>query len=98
MVTSPPSVHGHVRARHGGVAKCNNRYSADPDNLAHTGPGDLADGITQILGGCTMIARTEPPKGSSRRSIRWPPQTLRAYRPVARLPHPAITARPPARP
>ena len=52
VVTAPPywpSIHGH--ARPGGAANYNNRYSADPANLAHTGPGDLADGITQILVG-----------------------------------------------
>jgi len=60
VVTSPPygpSIHGHVRARPGGVAKYNNRYSADPANLAHTGPGDLADGITRILAGCALLLR-----------------------------------------
>jgi SAM-dependent methyltransferase len=60
VVTSPPygpSIHGHVRARPGGVAKYNNRYSADPANLAHTGPAGLADGITQILAGCAALLR-----------------------------------------
>jgi modification methylase len=60
VVTSPPygpSIHGHVRARPGGVAKYNNRYSADPANLAHTGPAGLADGITQILAGCAVLLR-----------------------------------------
>jgi SAM-dependent methyltransferase len=60
VVTSPPygpSIHGHVRARPGGVAKYNNRYSADPANLAHTGPAGLADGITQILAGCVVLLR-----------------------------------------
>ena len=60
MVTSPPygpSIHGHVRARPGGVDKYNNRYSADPANLAHTGPAGLADGITQILAGCAALLR-----------------------------------------
>jgi hypothetical protein len=45
VVTSPPygpSIHGHVRARPDGVAKYNNRYSADPANLAHTGPATTA--------------------------------------------------------
>ena len=60
VVTSPPygpSIHGHVRARPSGVAKYNNRYSADPANLAHTGPAGLADGITQILAGCAVLLR-----------------------------------------
>jgi len=52
VVTSPPhgpSIHGHVPARPRGVANYNNRYSADPDNLAHTGPESLVGGVTQIL-------------------------------------------------
>ncbi len=60
VVTSPPygpSVHGHVRARPGGVAKYNNRYSADPANLAYTGLDDLLDGITEILAGCAVLLR-----------------------------------------
>jgi hypothetical protein len=60
VVTSPPygpSIHGHVRARPGGVAKYNNRYSRDPVNLAHHGLDDLVDGITQILAGCAVLLR-----------------------------------------
>jgi modification methylase len=60
VVTSPPygpSVHGHVRARPGGVAKYNDRYSRDPANLAHHGLDDLVEGITQILAGCAMLLR-----------------------------------------
>jgi modification methylase len=60
VVTSPPygpSIHGHVRARPGGVAKYNNRYSADPANLAHIGPAGLVGGITQILAGCAVLLR-----------------------------------------
>jgi len=52
MVTSPPyrpSVHGHVRARPGGVAKYNNRYSADPANLAHTGLDYPLNGVSLTL-------------------------------------------------
>jgi modification methylase len=60
VVTSPPygpSIHGHVRARPGGVAKYNNRYSRDPVNLAHAGLDDLLDGITTILAGCAALLR-----------------------------------------
>ncbi|MGH3184965.1 MAG: hypothetical protein ACRDOE_24090, partial [Streptosporangiaceae bacterium] len=51
------SVHGHVRARSGGVAKYNNRYSADPANLAYIGLDDLLDGVTAILAGCAVLLR-----------------------------------------
>ncbi len=60
VVTSPPygpSIHGHVRAGQGGVAKFNNRYSRDPVNLAHHGLDALLDGITQILTGCAALLR-----------------------------------------
>jgi hypothetical protein len=60
VVTSPPygaSVHGHVRAGQGGVAKFNNRYSRDPVNLAHHGLDTLLEGITQILTGCAALLR-----------------------------------------
>ncbi len=60
IVTSPPygpSVHGHVRAQPGRVAKYNNRYSRDPVNLAHGGPDALLDGITAILAGCAALLR-----------------------------------------
>src|SRR5260370_213482 len=59
-VPSPPygaSVHGHVRAGQGGVAKFNNRYSRDPVNLAPHGLDTLLDGITQILTGCAALLR-----------------------------------------
>jgi len=60
VVTSPPygaSVHGQVRADHGGVVKFDNRYSRDPANLAHHGLDRLLDGITQILAGCATLLR-----------------------------------------
>lgn len=48
VLTSPPygaSVHGRVRAAAGRVRKWDNRYSADPANLAHTG----LDGILAAM-------------------------------------------------
>ena len=64
VVTSPPygpSVHGQVRAEQraggGGVAKYDNRYSADPANLAHRGLDDMLAGFTAILAGCAALLR-----------------------------------------
>jgi len=52
VVTSPPygpSVHGHVRALPGRVAKFDNTYSADRANLARQDLSGLLDGFTRIL-------------------------------------------------
>ncbi|HEX9767300.1 MAG TPA: DNA methyltransferase [Nitriliruptorales bacterium] len=61
VLTSPPygpSVHGQVRAVAGqGVSKRHDRYSRDPDNLAHTSRQELLDGFTAILAGCVPLLR-----------------------------------------
>jgi hypothetical protein len=62
VVTSPPygsATHGHARAPgpHGKVRKVNNRYGADPSNLAYTTHEQLAAGFTAILTGCAAMLR-----------------------------------------
>jgi modification methylase len=61
VLTSPPygrSVHGQVSARPGqGVAKHDDRYSADPTNLAHHSHQTLLEALELILGGCRELVR-----------------------------------------
>jgi modification methylase len=60
VVTSPPygpSVHGHVRALPGRVAKYDNTYSSDVANLARQDVSGLLDGFTRILAGCARLLR-----------------------------------------
>jgi modification methylase len=60
VVTSPPygpSVHGHVRAVPGRVAKFDNTYSSDQANLARQDLSGLLDGFTRILAGCARLLR-----------------------------------------
>jgi hypothetical protein len=65
VVTSPPygpSVHGQVTAEQrrgatGGVRKYDNRYGADPANLASRALDELLEGFTQILAGCAVLLR-----------------------------------------
>lgn len=61
VLTSPPygpSVHGHVTPQPGeGVAKSNERYSTDPDNLAHVGRDRLLDAFEAILATCRPLLR-----------------------------------------
>jgi hypothetical protein len=63
VITSPPygsSTHGHVRTtgpRRGKVRKIDNRYGADPANLAYQSHGQLAEGFTRILTGAAVILR-----------------------------------------
>jgi modification methylase len=61
VLTSPPygrSVHGQVTARAGqGVAKHDDRYSADPTNLAHCSQQTLLEALEQMLGGCRVLVR-----------------------------------------
>ena len=61
VVTSPPygaSLHGQVRTRTGsGLAKSHDRYSKDPENLAHQSTEELLGGFTTILRGCARLLR-----------------------------------------
>jgi modification methylase len=60
VITSPPygpSVHGHVRALPGQVAKYDNTYSSDVANLARLDLAGLLDGFTRILVGCARLLR-----------------------------------------
>lgn len=61
VMTSPPygrSVHGQVAARPGqGIAKRDDRYSADPANLAHHSHQTLLEALAQMLGGCRELVR-----------------------------------------
>jgi len=60
VVTSPPygpSVHGHVRALPGRVAKYDNTYGSDVANLARQDLAGLLDGFTRILAGCARLLR-----------------------------------------
>src|SRR6266508_3483170 len=63
VLTSPPYTnaaynHGQVRTRPGaGVAKWDNRYSADPGNLGNGNPARLLAGVEQILAGCARVLR-----------------------------------------
>jgi modification methylase len=61
VLTSPPygsSVHGQVAARPGrGVAKRDDRYSADPANLAHTNHPTLLAAIEEILAAARLLVR-----------------------------------------
>jgi len=60
VVTSPPygpSVHGHVRAVPGRVAKYDNTYSSNQANLARQDLAGLLDGFTRILAGCAELLR-----------------------------------------
>jgi len=60
VVTSPPygpSVHGHVRALPGRVAKYDNTYGSDVANLARQDVSGLLDGFTRILAGCARLLR-----------------------------------------
>ncbi len=60
VVTSPPygpSVHGHVRALPGHVAKYDDTYSSDVANLARQDLAGLLDGFTRILAGCARLLR-----------------------------------------
>jgi modification methylase len=60
VVTSPPygpSVHGHVRALPGHVAKYDNTYGSDVANLARQDLASLLDGFTRILAGCARLLR-----------------------------------------
>ena len=63
VVTSPPygaSLHGQVRARPGqGVAKSHERYSRDPENLAHQSFDNLLGGSQPSCAGarpCSVLA------------------------------------------
>jgi tRNA G10 N-methylase Trm11 len=66
ILTSPPygpSTHGHVRKHKGRVVKLNDRYSRNPDNLAHlparSGPRSrrpaFDDVLGEILSGCARM-------------------------------------------
>jgi hypothetical protein len=60
VVTSPPygpTVHGLVRPGADGVAKYDNRYGEDRNNLAYRDLAGLVDGFTDILRGCAMLLR-----------------------------------------
>jgi excisionase family DNA binding protein len=61
VLTSPPygqSVHGQVSARPGqGIAKHDDRYSADPANLGRSRHPVLLDALQEILGGCRELLR-----------------------------------------
>lgn len=63
VLTSPPygpSVHGDARAVPGrGVTKRNDRYSRDPDNLAHVATGSLLDAFSAILAACVPFLRPD---------------------------------------
>lgn len=64
ILTSPPYgaiTHGHVRTtrnhHRSGVEKLDNRYSADPGNLAHQPQEKLLDAFTRVLAGCHTLLR-----------------------------------------
>jgi modification methylase len=61
VLTSPPygvSIHGQVTARPGrGVAKYDNTYSPDPDNLGRVNQPALLDALGAILTGCLALLR-----------------------------------------
>jgi modification methylase len=61
VLTSPPygsSIHGQVTARPGqGVAKYDNAYSPDPDNLGRVNQATLLDALGVILTGCHILLR-----------------------------------------
>ncbi|MGH7477795.1 MAG: site-specific DNA-methyltransferase, partial [Longimicrobiales bacterium] len=70
ILTSPPygpSLHGQVKAGHGRpVEKWDDRYSRNPDNLAHLPPGpsrgggpSFADALAEILAGCVRMLAPE---------------------------------------
>jgi modification methylase len=62
VLTSPPygpSIHGQVTARPGrGVAKYDNTYSPDPDNLGRVTQTTLLEAMGQILAGCSVLLRS----------------------------------------
>lgn len=61
VLTSPPygpSLHGQVHARPGGgVAKSDDRYSRDPNNLAHVGTTRLVDAMAEIAQAAAAVLR-----------------------------------------
>jgi len=60
VVTSPPygpTVHGLVRPGADGVAKYDNRYGEDKNNLAYRDLPGLVDGFTDILRGCATLLK-----------------------------------------
>ncbi len=61
VLTSPPygqSVHGQVSARPGqGIAKSNDRYSADPANLARTSHPSLLAALEEVLAASRQLLR-----------------------------------------
>jgi modification methylase len=69
VLTSPPygrSTHGHVRKHKGGVEKLNDRYSHNPDNLAHLPQRpvrslrqDFQSALAEILAGCARLLHPE---------------------------------------
>jgi modification methylase len=63
VLTSPPygrSLHGQVSAHPGrGVAKFDDTYSADPDNLGRVTQPALLDALAEILLGCQQFLRSE---------------------------------------
>ena len=70
ILTSPPyghSTHGHVRKHPDRVEKLNDRYSTNPDNLAHlpARPGprtrrpDFDSVLSEILAGCARMLKPE---------------------------------------
>jgi tRNA G10 N-methylase Trm11 len=82
VLTSPPygpSTHGHVRKHPDRVEKLNDRYSDNPDNLAHlpdragprTSRPDFDSVFKEILTGCTRML--DPKQG-------WLVLTVRPYR------------------
>ena len=70
ILTSPPygpSTHGHVRKHKAHVEKLNDRYSTNPDNLAHlpARPGprtkrpDFDSVLSEILAGCARMLKPD---------------------------------------
>jgi modification methylase len=91
VVTSPPygpSVHGHVRAVPGRVAKFDNIYGSDLANLARQDLAGLLDGFARILAGCARLLRPggiaviTPGRGASTAS--WSTSPAPSSRPAAR--------------
>jgi tRNA G10 N-methylase Trm11 len=91
VLTSPPYSHasynhGQVRTQPGaGVAKWDNRYSANRDNLGNTSHARLLQGVQEILAGCRQVLRpggfvvlTARPWRSHGRLVDLPGQVARA--------------------